>query len=258
MAGKNKGKKWWNKKKNNKKNNTKKTNQTFEKKVLSVIHRQTENKQIPAQIVRNTRITNALTDNILQVVKITPSIVQGTGEGERVGNNVSTMKAMLYFSAHLFQINTPSNADPPKYLDIYIYKYKVSNDQSAITLSNFLNLGSSSVNYDSLLVPESGAFPINKDKFILKKHIRKLLWNPSPTNTYAMASRHIMNACAFKLDITKYLKKQLQFNDAVSNLVTNDNLYISCVYTNNDDQGYDYSTVIGEYDTLLTYEFEDL
>lgn len=248
---------YYNRKKK-KNGNKKRPTQTFEKKVLSVIHKQAENKQIPAQIVRNTRITNQLTDNILQVVKLTPNIVQGSGEGERVGNSVTTRKAMLYFSAHLFQINNASNSDPPKYLDIYIYKFKPSNDQSAITLSNFLNLGSSSTLYDSLNVPESGAFPVNNDKFTLKKHIRKLLWNPNTNNTYALASRHIMNACAFKMDITPYLKKTLMYNDGVTNLVTNDNLYISCVYTNNDDQQYAANTVVGEFDTLMTYEFEDL
>lgn len=231
---------------------------SFNKKVLSVIHRQAENKQIPAAIFRNNRITNTLTDNVLQVIPLTPNIVQGTGEGERVANSVSTRKAMVYFSAHMFQISTASNSDPPKYLDIYIYKFKPSNDQTAITLTNFLNFGSTSIAYDSSTIPESGAFPINKDKFILKKHIRKLLWNPNPANIYAQGSRHIMNACAFKIDLTKYLKQTIQYNDAVTNLVTNDNLYLSCVYTNNDDQAYATNTVVGEFDTLLTYEYEDL
>ena len=167
-------------------------------------------------------------------------------------------KAMVYFSAHLFQITTQANSDPPKYLDIYLYKYKVSNDQTAITLGNFLNYGNTSIPYDSSTIPESGAFPINKDKFILKKHIRITLWNPNPANVYAQGSRHILNASAFKIDITKYLKKELQYNDSVTNLVTNDNLYLSCVYTNNDDQVFNTNTVVGEFDTLLTYEYEDL
>ncbi len=244
--------------KNKKRKSSRTKRQSFDKKVLSVIHRQAENKQIPAQIVRNTRITNRLSDNLLQVVPLTPNIVQGTGEGERIANSVHTRKAMLYFSAHMFQITNASNSDPPKYVDIYLYKFKPSNDQSAITLGNFLNLGSSSTYYDSSTTPESGAFPINKDKFILKKHIRKLLWNPNPANVYAQSSKHIMNACAFKMDITKYLKKTIQYNDGVTNIVTNDNLYLSCVYTNNDDQAFATTTVAGEFDTLLTYEFEDL
>lgn len=241
-----------------KRKTTRNKRQSFNKKVLSVIHRQAENKQIPAQIFRNNRILNILNDNILQVIPLMPNCVQGVGEGERNGNSVTTRKAMLYFSAHMFQISTSANVDPPKYLDIYIYKFKPSNDQTAITLGNFLNFGSSSIPYDSSTIPESGAFPINKDKFILKKHIRKTLWNPNPANTYAQGSRHIMNACAFKMDITKYIKKTIQYNDAVTNLVTNDNLYLSAVYTNNDDQAYATNTVVGEFDTLMTYEFEDL
>lgn len=229
----------------------------FRKKVEEVLKEDVEVKSIAPQIIRNTRITNALTDNILQVIKLTPIIAQGAGQGERIGNRVRTAKAMLYLSAHMFQITQNPNVDPPKYLDIYIYKYKRSNNQDAILLQNFLQYGNTSIAYDSLAIPESGAFDINRDKFTLKKHIRKLVWNPTDLNTYARSTR-ALNAVQMKLDITKYLKKDLVFDDGVSNGITNDNLYVSCVYTNNDDQGYANATVVGEYDVSFFYDYTDL
>jgi len=229
----------------------------FRKKVEEVMKDDVEVKSIAPQITRNTRITNALTDNILQVVRLTPDIVQGAGQGARIGNRVTTKKAMLYVSAHMFQITTNPNVDPPKYLDIYIYKYKRSNNQDSIILNNFLQYGSTSVPYDSLAIPESGSFDINKDKFTLKKHIRKLVWNPTEANTYARSTR-ALNAVQMKIDITKYLKKDLIFDDGVSNTISNDNLYISCVYTNNDDNGYSANTVVGEYDVSFFYDYTDL
>ncbi len=229
----------------------------FRKKVEEVLKEDVEVKSIAPQIIRNTRITNALTDNILQVIKLTPNIGQSAGQGGRVGNRVATKRAMLYFSAHIFQITNQPNVDPPKYLDIYIYKYKRSNNQDAIILNNFLQYGNTSVPYDSLQIPESGSFDINKDKFTLKKHIRKLVWNPTETNTYARSTR-ALNAVQMKLDITKYLKKDLLFDDDVTSQVSNDNLYISCVYTNNDDQGYANNTVVGEYDVSFFYDYSDL
>lgn len=228
----------------------------FRKKVEEVLKEDVEVKSIAPQITRNTRITNALTDNILQVVKLTPQIGQGSGQGDRVGNRVTTKKAMLYFSAHAFQITSNPNIDPPKYLDIYIYKYKRSNNQDAIILNNFLQYGSTSIAYDSLVVPESGSFDVNRDKFTLKKHIRKMVWNPTDVNTYARSTR-ALNAIQMKLDITKYLKKDLLFDDDVTSSVSNDNLYISCVYTNNDDNGYSNATVVGEYDVSFFYDYTD-
>ncbi len=68
----------------------------FRKKVEEVLKEDVEIKSIAPQITRNTRITNALTDNILQVVKLTPTIPQGVAQGDRVGNRVTTKKAMLY------------------------------------------------------------------------------------------------------------------------------------------------------------------
>lgn len=234
-----------------------KVSKNFRKKVEEVLKEEVEVKSIAPQITRDTRITNALTDNVLQVIKLTPNIAQGDGQGDRVGNRVTTKRAMLYLSAHMFQVTSTPQVDPPKYLDIYIYKYKRSNNQDAILLQNFLQYGNTSVAYDSLAIPESGSFDINRDKFTLKKHIRKLMWNPTEVNTNARATR-ALNAIQMKLDITKYLKKELVFDDDFSNTVSNDNLYISCVYTNNDDQAYANNLVAGEYDVSFFYDYTDL
>ena len=226
------------------------------KTVKEEYHKLTQNKITAPSIIRSNRIFNILNDNTLQCLSLMPDIGQGDGQGERIANRVRTMKATLYLSGHVFGITNSANYDPPKYVDIYIYKNRKSNNATAIELNNFLQYGSTSIPYDSLTVPECGGIRVNEDKFMLKKHIRKVLHNPTSAQTN-VGARNLMPAFAFKLDITKYLKKNLMYDDAVSNVVLNDNLFLSVAYTNVDDTGYANDLSIGEYDMSFTYEYEN-
>ncbi len=241
-----------------KKKTTKKKPVSFDKKVERVIDKMAEPKSMSPIIVRSIRINNNITDPALQVVSLMPQLVSGSQQGERVGNEITTKRASLYFSCHLFQQSGSPNFDPPKYIDIYIYKFKKSNNQSALQLNNMFQYGNTSIPYDSSTIPESRGMYINQDKFILKKKISKVLWNPTDTNVYARGAKNISNACSMKIDLTKYIKKKILYDDLVSNVVTNDNLYISVAFTNNDDSINATNYAAGEYDISLFYDFYDL
>lgn len=231
---------------------------TFQQRVMKIVHRDAETKCIAPQIVRDSQVFSVLNNNILQCINLMPQISSGTEQGERIGNLVTTKKVMLYLSMHAYQLSNSSNTDPPKFFDVYIYKYKKSNDVSAVDLRKFLQYGNTSTEYNSGPLPESGGLNINSDLFTLKKHFRKQLWNPNPANTYALATRDVNNAATYKFDITNMYRKVLNFDDTVSNVVTNDNLFISVVFTNNDGQAYSETTSIGSYDTTVMYHYTDL
>lgn len=231
---------------------------SFNKRVLSVIHREAENKNAVPLIYRGNPIRNRLDNAATQCIPLMPNIGQGDGQGDRVGNQVTTIKAMLYLQTHIFQNTSPGNDDPPKWIDVYIYKFKPTNAQTAISLSQFLQYGNTSIFYDSVAIPECTGLPLNKDKFALKKHIRRTLWNPNPANVYALATRNVPNAFDMKIDITKYLKKKIMYNDDVTNVVTNDNLFISVVFTTNDNHAYSTTQSFGSFNAMLNYEYEDL
>ncbi len=73
-----------------------------------------------------------------------------------------------------------------------------------------------------------------------------------------MATRNYNNAATYKFDITSMYKKVMNFDDAVSNVVTNDNLFISVVYTNNDGQQYTNTLSVGSFDVVTFFHYTDL
>lgn len=234
-----------------------KSSANFEKKVLAVIDKKVEVKHVQPSTFLDTNIYNILNNPTGQCVSLMPFIGQGDGQGARVGNSVDTRKVMLHMNARVHQIDAAGLADPPKYIDIYIFKFKKSNVHTALELANFLQWGNTSQPYDSLLRHESGGLQINRDKYVLKKHIRRLLWNPKATNVY-QGARDLQQALSIKMDITKYYKKRLLFDDEVSNTITNDNLYITCVYTNQNREVYANATSVGQFDTTMMYSFDDM
>lgn len=241
----------------------KKTSTSFNKKVLKVIHRASETKQMAPQLLYNNRVLPLLSDFATQCVPLIPIIAQGTGQGERVGNQVSTVRAMLNLNIKCNSITSSSGYVPPVYFDIYIYKWKRSDNVSAIDLTKFLQYGNTSIPYDSTNIPPCGNLKVNADSFTIKYHRRILLWN----QTYSQATtpsggaltncRNIVNAKNLNIDITKFLNKNMKYQDAITN-TPNDNLYLSVVATPNDqDPGYAQNQVFGDFDSMLQYQYDD-
>ncbi len=239
-------------------NKNSKPTTNFSKRVISVVHKLAETKCANPAIYRGNPILSQLTDNATQCIPLMPIIAQGAGQGDRVGNNVTTRKAYLLLNFWLYQISTSTNVDPPKFVDIYIYKYKPSNTQTSINLREFLQYGNISVEYDQNALPECGLLNVNQDVFTIKKHIRRQLWNPRADNTYAQANRNVQNGMSMKLDITKYYKHNIEFNDATANVVTNDNLFMSMVFTNNDTSTASATIPYGEFSATALFKYDDI
>ncbi len=220
----------------------------------SVVSRRVENKYMTPLQVESYKVLHDLTNPTTQCINLMPQIPQGDAQGDRTGNAVMTMKSTFYVNVNAIQITaTPSIG--PIYFDMYIFKFKKSNNQSALQLNQFLQYGNTAVNYQGGTIPQSYGLTVNKDLFTIKRRRRILLWNPTEPMSYAGSSR-VLNAKSFKFDITNAIKKKIKYSDAVSFPPTNDNLYFMCGFTCNDGRNLG-ATVAGNVDTLLTYEFED-
>lgn len=232
------------------------------------IDRRAEVLKIEPQAWLQNRITNYLVDPVTQCIPLVPNIDQGAGQGGRDGNTVRTRKAKMHITMSADAFANSSGYIPPFYVDMYIYKCRKSNVQSAVPLNKFLQDGDSSKYYDTSIDPLqptnmfSGQNKVNADEFVLKKHKRVLLWNQSfvaRENGLAIQNMtNVSNARTFTIDVTKYLKKNITFQDAVNN-TPQDNLYVSCVATPNDYiTSYVQNQVFGQFQVMFEYEYDDL
>ena len=245
------------------KNTKVKTSSNFNKKVLKVIHRASETKITAPVLTFDNRILPYLSDFATQCVPLTPIIAQGNAQGERIGNQVSTRRCVLNVNMNAISISTSSGYVPPIYFDVYVYKYKRSDNISAVELQKFLQYGNTSVPYDSTSIPFSGNLKVNNDTFTLKCHKRVLCWSQTvsqqaiPSGGALTNCSNVTNARNLNIDITKYLNKNMKFQDATTN-TPNDNLYVSVVATPNDyDAGYVATQVFGTFSTCVQYQYDD-
>lgn len=115
-----------------------KTSKVLSKKIDNRIVSHAEKKIAnPVQWKKN-KVSNYLFDPATQAIPLIPNIAQGVGQGERVGNSVTTRKAILSLNLHHYQLANTTGYIPPTYFDIYIYKYKRSDNVAAIDFSKFL------------------------------------------------------------------------------------------------------------------------
>ncbi len=176
-----------------------------------------------------------------------PSISQGTGQGNRIGNRLKLKRAMLRFSITSFAGSANAH-----YADVYIYRLK-----SAVTAPNlaqlqtFLQNGNSTTWYDGDAI--DGLRDVNSDTFTLFKHKRFVL-SSLTSGTAGVANGSIPPTRTWKQDITKYYKKTWIYEDATSVLPSNVGLYMSVAGT---DMAGLYLGSYGEYNMCIEFEFED-
>lgn len=225
------------------------------------LSKRVEVKTVAPAILTSNRITNHLYDPSVQCIPLVPIIAQGAGQGERIGNKVRTRKATLNINMNVDSITIASGYVPPMYIDVYIYKVRKSNNVTAVPLDQFLQYGNTSTDYDSASLFQSGNLNINRDQILLKRKKRVLLTNKAESNQTGLAlvnGSNINNAHNMTVDITKFLAKNMNFQDAVTN-TPEDNLYVSVVATPNDyNTLYAQNFVFGQFSTMVQYSYEDL
>lgn len=213
--------------------------------VQKAIHSNLENKQYTTEIAKTmsnfSNGTNFQSGNIFQ---LTPSsgtnalytIVQGTGEASRIGNQIRTRKVMIRFCMYPQVYNITSNPTPkPQDVVMYIFSIKKSVlgstvlDAYNVLNTTFYSNGSTSNGmlgtlYDLVSVPNNETVNVYYTrKFKLSASNAQLQTGASG----AFSNNDYKYNIQYKLNITKYFPKRITFNDTDNNSTSNQ---LFCVF----------------------------
>ena len=199
--------------------------------IKSVIHRQAENKVVEyspvgAQPLYNSSVTAAW--NAANVIPLTPytsymNIVQGTGQGDRIGNRISTRKVFIKFVMYPAAYDVTLNPLPaPQDVRIMIVKWK----DTPTKLIDDTTYGNLFQNGDSATGPIGNLTDtirdINKDKYTVcyDKVVKVGNAISSASGPFSGAEYYANNDYKLnvirKIDVTKWCPKQILFNDNTS------------------------------------------
>lgn len=196
-------------------------------------------------------VTQTIDDTKIQ--QLIPGITQGTTQSTRVGNRVKVKKFTLRLAITAYNLGA-TNA--PSYYDIYIFKPKFQQTYAgaipAVDMTYFLQNDSSSEAYNGQIL--DGLRYVNTDLFTNCFHKRITLFNPLTSQATLGATSSINPCRTFYFDLTKYVKKNLIFDDSVGS-VTNDSLYIAIGSTQTN--GDVIVGTVGSYMGLVQMRYED-
>lgn len=185
--------------------------------------------------VNNFALTSVLSADYDQIIKfLNPTsatgalynIIQGTGQGARVGNKIATKKCILSGVVH---INTEWSAQNynmcPLYVALYVFKVKVGiasiADVETTVKTKFFAAGSSSTGFSGTL--RDLVMEVNSDVItLMKKRVFKvgtgMVQSATGNNTANTLNQSFNDGTAtiakmFKMDVTKCMAKSYVFND---------------------------------------------
>jgi hypothetical protein len=152
------------------------------------------------------------------------SIVQGVGQGDRIGNRIKTRRVILSYAIYPNPYHATTNPTPtPQEVDIYILADKnlASMPTTVGALATVYNTGDTSTGPTGSLVDLTR--PINTDDFVVMRRIRHkvgfqaFVANPGGVATwgYASSSDFSLNVIN-KVDITSCVPKNITYNDTTT------------------------------------------
>jgi len=193
--------------------------------IKNIIHKQAENKV--KDFATSTAINNYNGSNFnnFNIIPLSPfptylDISQGTGQGARTGNKITTMKASIKFAIYPRAYEATTNAFPqPQDVRIVILKSKDTPIplQSVSSLGNFFQYGSSTSGPSGLLTDI--VKEINKDLYtiyydkVIKVGCASATGLGAAVNAQYFANNDYKFNQIRKIDLTKMMHKTITFND---------------------------------------------
>ena len=186
--------------------------------VKNTLHRQLENKQY-VNYVASTIISSPYTQSLM------PTLVQGTGSSQRMGNKVRIMSSNFRCIVRLNPYNSTLNPNPtPSWVKIFIVSQKIYN-LPTFSGTDFFQINNSSQTFTGQNLDM--LFPVNTDVFTVHKTFMFRLGTTSASNNFPGANTIFDNSVQSKylnIPLGKYYKS-LKFDDTASNIPTNHNLW---------------------------------
>lgn len=173
--------------------------------------------------VRGAQVYNQIQDSTVQT--LVPAIARGTGEADRVGNEVSTQKMVLRLNVYPNVEN--SGGDEDQLYDLYIFKPRRSIFMTAGDMAKFKDNGNSATNFDGSVI--NAMLPVNNDKFKIF-YFKRFRMNAISQITNPLFNQDPRSR-QFQINLTKYIPKKVLFDDA-TNSPENMGLYIAIGMSN--------------------------
>ena len=230
--------------------------------VKRVLHSQIEDK---TQFVTdsNVRLTTYAVLPALQTISMIPynNIVQGVGQGQRIGNTIRTRRVEFNFSITPTPYSSTNSQPVPQEIIMMFGKVKNSRAQQPIS-SDFAHLwqaGSSNVGpYSTTL---DLLQDVNKDYFTVYKVCKfKVGYATAQASGNSTANQFFANNdyklnVTRRMNITKYCPKIVKFNDATAQ-PTNDGLWM-WAWAVNGDGSFTAQFTPAQMSYSLNYVYED-
>lgn len=148
------------------------------------------------------------------------SIVQGTGQGDRIGNKIEIVSAKMTFQFAPNPYNATTNPSPePQNILGWVVNVKQSTAQPT-SLATFFQAGDSVAAAQGTILDATR--PINTDQYQLYRRFQKKVGWAVNTGTgsaagYAYLANNDHNLSErVSMDVTKYLPKIVDYNDTTS------------------------------------------
>lgn len=162
--------------------------------------------------------------NASNIVPLTPftspylSIVQGTGQGDRIGNRIRVKSAIFRYTLYPSPYNAVTNIIPiPQHVRLWFFSVKESNSLLASNPPNFIQNGDSSSSLTGTLTDLNRV--MNNDLYTYLGHRTHKIGYAEYFGTGASAANEYFRSNDYKLNVnaqvnlTKMYPKQIKYND---------------------------------------------
>lgn len=193
--------------------------------VLKVINRHREVKQQAYSFASNLNAYTGTSWALLGVQALTPysgwvAVVQGNGQGDRIGNRIETKSCKLRMQFNGNPYNATTNPTPqPQFIFGWIATVKNSTAQPS-SLNTFVQTGDTSAALVGTVLDMTR--PNNEDQYIIYRRFKIKVGYAVNTGTGAVAAagNHANNDFKYSeeinMDLTKYMPKYVEYNDTTT------------------------------------------
>lgn len=196
--------------------------------VKKLIHSNIENKVYNAWDINRTIATAQSGVVAPTSVYLLPQLSQGTGAGQRIGNEVKLVSGYVRGYVNLLPYNAITNPFCHQHVRIMVLSVKDQNNSTPPTFTDLFEGNSSSNGCQANMLDM--LFDINKTAYTLHySKVIQLSASSQSSNTNGTAGQFFDNkpfSAKFSFNLIKKCYGKLRFNDAISSVPENKNMFL--------------------------------